>query len=130
MALNRHVLTSTVTVPAGTVITTLTAGEPATGGAGGYGNAATSTGYGLWPHTFPEGTTIGLDSAVALYATTGAGNARVRGRPGRPRRGGPVKLTQGDERLFIVMAISAAPPGTTARSRTGEASPARRPPPR
>ena len=38
MALNRYVLTATVTVPADT-IATVVAGEPGTGGASGFGSA-------------------------------------------------------------------------------------------
>ena len=82
MALSRFVLTTTVTtVP--DVAATVVAGEPATGGAAGYGNAATATPataarYGLWPMTFIQGTTIMLDPAPAngLYAAIGAGNLR------------------------------------------------------
>ena len=66
MALNRYVLTSTVTVPAGTAAT-VTAGEPATGGVAGFGNASISAGAVLWPQTFIAGTTIILDSASPLY---------------------------------------------------------------
>jgi hypothetical protein len=75
MALNRYVLTATVTVPAGTPAT-VTAGEPATGGAAGYGNAST-TGGPLWPVTYKAGQVIVLDPAGALYATIGAGNLRA-----------------------------------------------------
>ena len=66
MALIRYVVTATTTVPAGTPATAV-AGEPATGGAAGYGNASISTGAVLWPTTFIAGTTIILDSASALY---------------------------------------------------------------
>jgi hypothetical protein len=49
MVLNRYALTSTVTVPAGTAAT-LVAGEPATGGVGGFGNAsAVSPPISCWP---------------------------------------------------------------------------------
>lgn len=76
MALNRYVLTSTVTVPAGTAATPA-AGEPATGGAAGYGSAAISAGAVLWPTTFIAGTAIVLDSAGPLFAAIGAGNLRA-----------------------------------------------------
>lgn len=66
MALSRYVLTSTVTVPAGTPATPA-AGEPGTGGAAGYGNASISAGAVLWPTTFIVGTTIVLDSASPLH---------------------------------------------------------------
>ncbi len=73
MALNKYVLTATVTVPAGTAATPV-AGEPATGGAAGYGSI--SAGAVLWPQTFLAGTTIVLDPAGALYTAIGAGNLR------------------------------------------------------
>ena len=78
MALNRYVLTATVTVPADT-IATVVAGEPGTGGASGFGSAqsvspATATKFGLWPMTFLSGQAIVLDPAGALYAAIGAGN--------------------------------------------------------
>jgi hypothetical protein len=75
MALNRYVVTATTTIPAGTAATPA-AGEPATGGAAGYGSAAT-TGGPLWPVTFLAGTPIVLDPAGALYAAIGAGNLRA-----------------------------------------------------
>ena len=75
MALSRYVLTATVTVPAGTPAIPA-AGEPATGGAAGYGNTSTSAGIGYFPQTFIAGTTIVLDPAGALYAAIGAGNLR------------------------------------------------------
>ena len=71
MALSRYVLTSTVTVPAGTPATVV-AGDPATGGAAGYGSAATSAGAVLWPTTFIAGTAIILDPAGPLYAALSA----------------------------------------------------------
>jgi hypothetical protein len=73
MALNRYVLTATVTVAVGTAAT-LVAGEPATGGA--FGNVAT-TGGPLMPSTFIKGTPIILDPASAMYAAIGAGNLRA-----------------------------------------------------
>ncbi len=76
MALNRYVLTSTVTVPAGTPATVV-AGEPGTGGAAGFGNASTSAGFGLFPQTFIEGTAIVLDPAGPLFTAIGAGNLRA-----------------------------------------------------
>ena len=75
MALNRYVLTATTTVPAGTPATPA-AGEPATGGAAGYGNASTTSGP-LWPTTYLAGTAIVLDPAGQLYAAIGAGNLRA-----------------------------------------------------
>jgi hypothetical protein len=75
VALNRYVLTSTVTVTPGTPAT-LTPGEPGTGGAAGYGSAATASGP-LLPVTFIEGTAIVLDPAGAVYAAIGAGNLRA-----------------------------------------------------
>jgi hypothetical protein len=76
MALSRYVITSTTTVPAGTPAT-MAAGEPGTGGAAGFGNASPSAGFGLWPHTFIEGTAIVLDPAGALFTAIGAGNLRA-----------------------------------------------------
>lgn len=75
MALNRYVLTATVTVGTGTAATVV-AGEPGTGGAAGYGNAAT-TGGPLWPETFTKGQVIMLDPAGALFSQIGAGNLRA-----------------------------------------------------
>ncbi len=76
MALNKYVITSTTTVPAGTA-STPTAGEPATGGAAGFGNASVSAGIGYFPQTFIAGTTIILDPAGALFTAIGAGNLRA-----------------------------------------------------
>ena len=76
MALNKYVVTSTTTVPAGTP-STVTAGEPGTGGAAGYGNASVSAGVGYFPQTFLAGTTIVLDPTGPLYAAIGAGNLRA-----------------------------------------------------
>ena len=60
------------------------AGEPATGGVAGFGNAATASPatagkYGLFPQTFIQGTVIVLDPVPAngLYAAIGAGNLRA-----------------------------------------------------
>jgi hypothetical protein len=88
MALNRYVRTSTVTVAAGTAATPV-AGEPRTGEAAGYGNAATASGQGagLWPVTYLEGTAIVLDPAGALYAAIGSGllqGVRLDGGPDLP----------------------------------------------
>lgn len=77
MPLSRYVLTSTVTIPAGTPIVTPTAGEPGTGGAAGHGNAGLSAGFAPWPQTFLPGTAIVLDPGGALYAAIGAGNLRA-----------------------------------------------------
>lgn len=76
MALSRYVITATVTVPAGTAATPV-AGEPATGGAAGYGSASISAGAVLFPQTFVKGTPIVLDPAGALYTAIGAGNLRA-----------------------------------------------------
>jgi hypothetical protein len=54
----------------------VTAGEPATGGAAGFGSAST-TGGPLWPMTYIKGTTIMLDPAGPVYAAIGAGNLRA-----------------------------------------------------
>jgi hypothetical protein len=87
MALNRYVVTSDTTVPAGTPATPA-AGEPETGGAAGFGSAAT-TGGPLWPTLYAKGTPLLLDPAGSLYAAIGAGNLRAftdgqdsAGRPG------------------------------------------------
>lgn len=83
MALSRYVVTTTTTVPAGT-ITTPVAGEPGTGGAAGFGNASTSAGAVLWPTTYIAGTTIILDSASALYtALSGSLRPYVQGQDDR-----------------------------------------------
>ena len=76
MALSRYVVTSTVSVPAGTPAAVV-AGEPSSGGAAGYGNASVSAGFGYFPQTFIAGTTIVLDPAGTLYAAIGAGNLRA-----------------------------------------------------
>jgi hypothetical protein len=75
MALNRYVLTADTTVAAGTAAT-VTAGEPGTGGAAGFGNRAT-TGGPLWPTTFAKGQLIVLDPAGSLFTAIGAGNLRA-----------------------------------------------------
>jgi hypothetical protein len=62
VALNRYVLTSTVTITPGSAVAP-TPGEPGTGGVAGYGSAAT-TGGGLYPVTFLAGTPIMLDPAA------------------------------------------------------------------
>ena len=60
------------------------AGEPATGGAAGYGSASTPASAVLWPQTFLVGTTIVLDSASALYtALSGSLRAYVQGQDDR-----------------------------------------------
>lgn len=74
MAVNRYILLSDVTIPAGTPAT-VTAGEPGTGGAAGYGNAAvTPATWSYFPQVFLEGTAIVLDPSGPLYALIGAGN--------------------------------------------------------
>jgi len=76
-----------VTVPAGTA-STVTAGEPGTGGAAGPGNAqtaatATSGKFGLWGMTLLQGTAIYADSSAGstgpqlLYQAIGAANLRA-----------------------------------------------------
>jgi hypothetical protein len=75
MALNRYVLTSTVTVAAGTAATVV-AGEPGTGGAAGSGGAPT-TGGPLWPTTYLKGQVIVLDPAGSLFTAIGAGSLRA-----------------------------------------------------
>ena len=75
MALSRYVLTSTVTVAAGTPAT-LVAGEPGTGGAAGFGDAPT-TGGPVWATTYIKGTAIVLDPAGSLFTAIGAGNLRL-----------------------------------------------------
>lgn len=75
MALSRLVLTADVTVPAGTPVTVV-AGEPGTGGAAGYGSAAT-TGGPLWATTYARGQVIVLDPAGSLYTAIGAGSLRA-----------------------------------------------------
>ena len=77
MALNRYVLTATTTVPAGTPAT-VTAGEPGTGGAAGFGCVGISAGYAAFPQSFQPGTPIVLDNASPLYT--------VPERPGRGAR--------------------------------------------
>ena len=74
MALARYVITSAVTVPAGTPVTP-TAGEPDSGGAAGYGNTAT-TGGALYPQAFTAGTVMVLDPAGPLYVAIGSANLR------------------------------------------------------
>ncbi len=75
MALSKFVLTSTVTIPPGT-ITTPVAGEPGSGGAAGYGSTSTSAGYGVFAQTLQQGQVIVLDPAGALFTAIGAGNLR------------------------------------------------------
>ena len=75
MALQRYVVATTTTVGAGTAATVV-AGEPETGGAAGYGSAAT-TGGPLWPITYRAGQVLILDPAGSLYAAIGAGNLRA-----------------------------------------------------
>lgn len=85
MALNRYVVTTTTTVPAGTPAT-VTAGDPGTGSAAGFGSASTSAGAVLWPQTFIAGTTIVLDPTGPLYAAL-SGNLRAYVQ-GQDERGG------------------------------------------
>jgi hypothetical protein len=74
MALNRYVITSAVTVPAGTAASPA-AGEPGSGAPAGYGSTATAGGP-LYPQTFAAGTTLVLDPAGPLYAAIGSANLR------------------------------------------------------
>jgi hypothetical protein len=76
MALSRYVLTGNVSIPAGTAAT-VTAGEPGTGGAAGFGSAETASGYGYFGQSFIRGQVIVLDPAGALYSAIGAGNLRA-----------------------------------------------------
>jgi hypothetical protein len=81
VVLGRYVVTQSYTIPQGT-LSTVTAGEPGTGGAAGYGNAATSAGYGTFAsgQLIPPGTVMWLDSGTpsALYtALNGAGVLRA-----------------------------------------------------
>jgi hypothetical protein len=86
VALNRYVIVSTVTVPAGTAAT-LTPGEPGTGAPAGPGNASVASDP-LLPVTFLKKTPLILDTASALYtALNGAGALRLYV-PGTDDRGG------------------------------------------
>jgi hypothetical protein len=82
---SRFVLTATGVLPPDPVAA-ITAGEPGTGGAAGYGNSAFTDAAGHWGSsgaTFPVGTVIFADSSVGttgpqlLYAAIGAGNLRA-----------------------------------------------------
>jgi hypothetical protein len=87
MALGRFVITAAVTITPD-VAATVTAGEPGTGGAAGYGGAprvapGTSGKYDTVPLMFTPGTVIVADSSAGstgpqlLYAAIGAGNLRA-----------------------------------------------------
>jgi len=87
MALSRFVLTATVTLTPDT-LASVTAGEPGTGGAAGFGDSATvlpgtSGKYELIPATLQKGTVIVADSTAGssspqlLYQAIGAGNLRA-----------------------------------------------------
>jgi hypothetical protein len=77
MALSRYVITSAVTVPAGTPAA-VTAGEPGTGGAAGFDSTGISTGYAAFPPSFQPGAPIILDPGPALYSyLNGAGALRA-----------------------------------------------------
>jgi hypothetical protein len=89
MAVSRYVVVADTTVPAGTAAAPV-AGEPATGGAAGYGSAAT-TGGPLWATAYARGQVIVLDPAGSLYAAIIAAGGTLRaftdgtdaaGRPG------------------------------------------------
>jgi len=67
MALNRYVLTATVTVPAGTASAVAQPGDTVS-----YSSPAE-----LFPQTFIKGTAIVLDPAGPLFAAIGAGNLRA-----------------------------------------------------
>jgi hypothetical protein len=53
----------------------VTAGEPGTGGAAGFGNTGISAGYAAFPQSFQPGTPIILDSASPLYVALNAAGA-------------------------------------------------------
>lgn len=82
MALNRYVLVADVTLAADTA-SAVTAGEPGTGGAAGFGNSAsvsppTATKYGLNASVkLLKGTPIVLDPAGSVFSAIGAGNLRA-----------------------------------------------------
>lgn len=79
VSLNKFVVTATTQIAAGTV-STVTAGEPGTGGAAGYGNTSISAGAEDWPTTITKGSVLILDSGTpgALYtALNGAGVLRA-----------------------------------------------------
>lgn len=87
MALSRFVVTQTVTLSPDT-LATVTAGEPGTGGAAGFGNSATvapgtSGKYELTGGLIPAGTVIYLDSSAGsdgpqlLYQAIGSANLRA-----------------------------------------------------
>ena len=79
MAINQYRLTAAVTVGVGT-LATVTAGEPGSGGAAGYGNSAVAspdtTGV-LFPYTFLKGQLIMLDPTGPMYALIGGGNLQL-----------------------------------------------------
>jgi hypothetical protein len=76
MAIGRYVVTQNTTVPPGAAAT-ITPGEPETGGAAGFGSAATASGQ-LWGTTFLAGTPLILDTGSSLYAAlNGAGALRA-----------------------------------------------------
>jgi hypothetical protein len=64
---SRYVISQAINVPAGTPAT-VTAGEPGTGGAAGYGNVGISAGYATFPRSFQPGTAIVLHRASPLYS--------------------------------------------------------------
>lgn len=74
MALNRYVLTSTVTLPAGAFTADATTGLRS--GTGSYAQGAGNWGSG-GGNVFPEGTTIVADPAGALFTAIGASNLRA-----------------------------------------------------
>jgi hypothetical protein len=87
MALSRFVVTASVTITPDTAAT-VTAGEPGTGGAAGYGGAprvspGTGGKYDTLPLTFQPGMVIYADSSAGttgpqlLYQAIGAGNLRA-----------------------------------------------------
>jgi hypothetical protein len=87
VALNRYVVTADTTVPAGTAAI-VTAGEPGTGGAAGFGSAAVASGP-LRNITYRAGTPLLLDTAGSLYAALNVAgalraftDADAAGRPG------------------------------------------------
>lgn len=87
MALTRYVVTALVTLSPDT-IATVTAGEPGTGGAAGYGSTATvapgtSGKYELWSPQIQPGTVVYADPSAGttgpqlLYQAIGSGNLRA-----------------------------------------------------
>jgi hypothetical protein len=82
MALNRYVLTATVTLPPGTFTADAATGfRFGTGssaqGAGVYGSGGPGVSSGAAGTVFPVGTVIVADPAGALFTAIGSGNLRA-----------------------------------------------------